>query len=186
MSFNDLLEVVGDVSLHYYSHIRGLSSGTTTLDFNSAFGRSIDAFYGRKDHIIEALWNSKLHDSSENIRAIREWLSVRDDTIRTIIRNRTEAAGHRDEYTCEWFSRHLLDFSRGNDNFLAVRGPSGCGKSVLAGWIVERLQRPLGRKTHETLSLVIGRVLQVFLRGDFFLLLYRALTKNSSRYGNPQ
>jgi ABC-type dipeptide/oligopeptide/nickel transport system ATPase component len=50
----------------------------------------------------------------------------------------------------------LLDFSRGQGNVLAITGPSGCGKSILSGWIVERLQRPLGRKTHhEMLSFSI-------------------------------
>jgi ABC-type lipoprotein export system ATPase subunit len=52
--------------------------------------------------------------------------------------------------------RPLLDFSRSTEDVLAITGPSGSGKSILAGWIVERLQKPLDKKMYETLSSTIG------------------------------
>ena len=69
----------------------------------------------------------------------------------------------RDEYTCEWFQKELLDFTRSDDDILVINGKSGCGKSVLSGWIVERLQRPLGRKSYETISYVIGKLYRATL-----------------------
>lgn len=104
------------------------------------------------------MWTSQLQDENESvdIRTVRKWLSVRDNTIQNILNDRRSVRGQRDEYTCDWFQRYLLDFSRGKDELFSVTGPSGCGKSVLAGWIVERLQRPLGRKTHTTLSYIVG------------------------------
>ena len=35
---------------------------------------------------------------------------------------------------------------------MAISGPAGSGKSTLCGWIIERLQRPLGKRTFETLT----------------------------------
>ena len=144
------------------------------MDFYTAFGKYIEPFYRRKNHIIDAMWKHCLGDGryfhayvhlyctdhnldfSMDFRTIRNWLSPRDRTLQTILNDRLTARSRRNEYTCEWFQRQLLDFSRSNDDVLAVVGPTGCGKSVLAGWIVERLQRPLGRKTYETLSYTIG------------------------------
>ena len=166
-AFNDLLKLVRDVTLHYRVQISTLSSMEVVLDFNIVFGRNIEAFYGRKDHIIDAMWACKIEDDSLNIHAIRKWLSTRDSTTRKVISDRTAAKGRRDEYTCEWFQRHLLDFSRSDDDVLGITGPSGCGKSILWGWIVERLQRPLGKKSHETLSLIIG-----MYKKDVFPLLF--------------
>jgi cytidylate kinase len=35
---------------------------------------------------------------------------------------------------------------------LAISGPAGSGKSTLCGWIIEKLQRPLGKRTFKTLT----------------------------------
>lgn len=134
----------------------GNLSSEVVLDFNGVFGGKIEAFYRRKDHIVESMWECRLGDESVNIAVIRKWLGVKDKVVRTVLGNRKSANSRRDEYTCEWFQRPLLDFSRSSDHVLNITGPSGSGKSVLSGWIVERLQRPLGKKTHETLYLTIG------------------------------
>jgi ABC-type dipeptide/oligopeptide/nickel transport system ATPase component len=54
-----------------------------------------------------------------------------------------------------WLQKTLLDFSRGTDEVLAITGDSGSGKSFPWGWTVEQLQRRLGKKIHETLSITI-------------------------------
>lgn len=155
-AFNDMVLLVSDVAIHY----RGAASGSyveVNFDFNIKFGKHMEKFYRRKNHITDAMWEYQLDDSvSIDIRTIRKWLSTRDNTIQSILDDRLSARGQRDEYTCDWFQRHLLDFSRNKDDVFAITGPPGCGKSVLAGWIIERLQRPLGRKTHATLSYMIG------------------------------
>lgn len=104
------------------------------------------------------MWQHELGDDmSVDVETLRAWLRPRDRNLQTLVKNRVHAPGHRDEYTCEWFQRHLLDFSRSKDDGLAIVGPAGCGKSVLSHWIIERLQRPLGKKTYETLFFTIGR-----------------------------
>jgi hypothetical protein len=148
--------LVRDVTLYYHIEINTLTTTQVAIDFNSLFGKHIVAFYGRKDHIIDAMWACKVNVDSVNINSVRTWLGVGDSTVRAVLSHRAAARSRRDEHTCEWFQRTLLDFTRGDGEILAITGPSGCGKSFLFSWIFERLQRQLGKKTHETISLTIG------------------------------
>ena len=156
---NELLVLVRDVSLYYRTRISALSSADVSIDFSSVFSKNILAFYKRKDHIIDALWEGKLGDDCANVRIIRQWLDAHDTIARIVIREQLAANSRHHEHTCEWMGRHLLDFSRGTDDVLAITGPSGSGKTVLAGWVVERLQKPLNKKMYETLSVTIGMFL---------------------------
>ena len=157
-TFSDLLVLVREVSIHYYAQVNAISAGQVSLDFNSTFGSHIEAFHKRKSRITDAMWQVELGDDvSVDIETLRAWLRPRDRNLQTLVKNRSHAPGHRDEYTCEWFQRHLLDFSRSGEDGLSIVGPAGCGKSVLSRWIVERLQRPLGKKTYETLYFTLGR-----------------------------
>ena len=88
------------------------------------------------------------------VQTIREWLSPKDRVLRRVLENDQAS---RAEFTCEWFESHLIEFcSSRNDTFL-VTGASGCGKSVLSSWIIERLQRPLGRRSFDVVSVKIGK-----------------------------
>lgn len=156
-AFNDLLMLVRDVSIYYYAQVNAISAGQVSLDFNSTFGGRIEALHKRRSCITDAMWQHELgDDASMDVETLRTWLRPRDRNLQTLVKNRVHAPGHRDEYTCEWFQRHLLDFSRSTEDGLAIVGPAGCGKSVLSRWIIERLQRPLGKKTYETLFFTVG------------------------------
>lgn len=151
--------LVRDVSIYYYAQVNAISAGQVSLDFNSTFGGHIEAFHNRKSQITDAMWRYKLgDDASMDVETLRAWLRPHDRNLQMLVKNRLHAPGHRDEYTCEWFQRHLLDFSRSEEDGLEIVGPAGCGKSVLSRWINERLQRPLGKRTYETLFLTIGRL----------------------------
>lgn len=91
------------------------------------------------------------------MQTIREWLRPADRTLRRLLSGRYAAKDAPDEYTCEWSQTYVADFLRSNRDILAITGPEGCGKSVLAGWIEQRLQRPLSRKSYETISYAFGR-----------------------------
>ena len=161
-AFNTLLVLVREVSLYYFLRINSISSSGVTIDFNSVFGRYMETFQRNKINITDALWENTLGDDfSIDIRASRNWLLPRDRVLKTILDDHLNVTGHRDEYTCEWFHRYLMDFTRGKDDVLAVTGPAGSGKSVIADWVVGRLQRPLGRKIYQTLSYTIGKSLHV-------------------------
>ncbi len=64
--------------------------------------------------------------------------------------------GERDEFTCEWFQTHLVGFTRSSEDIFLVTGIGGSGKSFLSGWITERLQRTLEKKTYIVNSVTIG------------------------------
>src|SRR5437868_478707 len=73
---NELLILVRDVSLYYHTRISALSSAEISIDFSSVFSKNIFAFYQRKDHIIDALWECRLGDDCTSIRASRQWLDT--------------------------------------------------------------------------------------------------------------
>lgn len=153
--------------------------GGSENDFHDLCGQRIDSFYRHQEQIYIALWSYHLEHSTErgseslredrstshclrlsvvagivcDIRTIREWLAPKDPVLRRILAN-DEAS--RTEYTCEWFEKHLINFSKSQNDLFRVIGGSGCGKSVLATWIVERLQRPLGHKSFDVISVKIG------------------------------
>lgn len=153
-----MLVLVRDVSTYYYVQVNAISAGQVSLDFNGKFGGHIEAFHQRKNRIMDVMWQIELgDDASMDVETLRAWLRPRDRNLQTLVKNRSQAPGHRDEYTCEWFQRVLLDFSRSKEDGLSIVGPAGCGKTVLSRWVVERLQRPLGKRTYETLNFTIGR-----------------------------
>ncbi|KAL8890462.1 MAG: hypothetical protein Q9192_005866, partial [Flavoplaca navasiana] len=154
-SLNDLLVVVRDVSLFYRVK---LFSGAheTAFDFNTIFGRQISSLSERKITIVNAMWEHVLgHQSTMQIHTVRNWLQPSDRTLRKLLTDHEATAGGRDEFTCEWFQSHLLAFTRSQDKILSLQGPSGCGKSVIAGWITERLQRPIGKKSFDLASCTV-------------------------------
>ena len=63
--------------------------------------------------------------------------------------------GERNEFTCEWFQTHLVGFTRSLNDVFLITGTGGSGKSFLFGWIAERLQRTLERKSYSVISVAI-------------------------------
>ncbi|KAL9606785.1 MAG: hypothetical protein Q9179_000075 [Wetmoreana sp. 5 TL-2023] len=154
-AFNTLLIIVREVSLYYSYRLRS-SVHDTSFDFNTLFGGQIAAFRKRKSHIVDAMWEHVLGDEAAmETRNLRKWLGPRDPGSQKLLKKDDTAPADRDEYTCEWFQSHLLAFSRSDEDIFAIHGPTGCGKSVLSSWVVERLQRPLGKKAYVTLSCTI-------------------------------
>ncbi|KAL8902696.1 MAG: hypothetical protein Q9207_004463 [Kuettlingeria erythrocarpa] len=150
--FNDLLTLVRDVSLYYRVRLLG-GAHELSFDFNDVFGRQISGFNQRKVVIVSAMWEHVLgHQASTQIQTVRKWLQPGDRILQRLVADNEAAAGRRHEFTCEWFQSHLLAYTRSHDDVLSLQGPAGSGKSVLSAWIVERLQRPLGKKAYDTIS----------------------------------
>ncbi|KAL8686524.1 MAG: hypothetical protein Q9224_005422, partial [Gallowayella concinna] len=149
--FDNLLVLVRDVSLSYRNLLGGPHE--TAFDFNDVFGQQISAIILCKIGIVNGMWEHTLGpQASTQIQTIRNWLQPSDRNLQKLLTEDEAAVSRREEFTCEWFQSHLLAFSRSHDKVLSLQGSAGCGKSVLAGWIVERLQRPLGKKGYDTIS----------------------------------
>lgn len=154
-AFNNLLLLVREVSLYYSARLHS-SAHDISFDFNGLFGGQIAAFHQRRNHIIDAMWEHSLgNEAVVEVRALRKWLGPNDSNLQRLLKVDETAPGDRSEYTCEWFQSHLLSYTRSKKDVLAVHGPAGCGKSVLGSWILERLQRPIGRKAYLVLACAV-------------------------------
>ena len=152
-AFNGMLLLVREISMYYNAKATGMLSSEAIVDFISLFGAQIEHFYSHRKLITDEMWKHQLGEHEPvDIATISTWLSPRDSVLKKLHKDRMLTPEHRDEYTCEWFQRHLLDFSRSQDDILALVGREGCGKTYLFRWIVERLQRPIGKKTRKFIS----------------------------------
>ena len=135
-----------------------MTSETVSVDFNGAFGRSIDRIWSKREHLSNHLWNFTLRHKhfSLSIESLRHKLSPVDQSAKALIYGRLADKAERATGTCEWIQSHLLDFLRSNEDIFTITGAVGCGKSMLAGWIKDRLQKPLGRKSYDTISYTFG------------------------------
>lgn len=130
------------------------------------FRRSVGNIHDLKDQLVNEFWLCQLSShivgsqaDSEQISAIRQWLWPYDIMVRAVYANLHAARSLHAEFTCEWFSRPMLDFVRSSDKVLRVEGAAGCGKSMLYGWIIESLQNPVGGQDYAVLSHVVDPIL---------------------------
>lgn len=77
--------------------------------------------------------------SDLSVDLVREFLTPHDTVTRMLAVAR-HIKKSRADFTCEWFDRHLVDFTRNGKELLLVTGNHSTGKSVLSEWVVERLQ----------------------------------------------
>ena len=152
-----ILLLVRDVTFHYRSKLRGPKQ-EVSFDFSAAFGAQVSSFHQHKNHVVDAMWEYALGDEAAmEVRTLRKWLGPHDAGLQKLLKSDESAPSRRREFSCEWFQSHLLSFSRSSKDTLAIHAPAGCGKSVLSSWIVERLQRPIGKKAYVTLSCTLGK-----------------------------
>lgn len=156
--FSGLVDLVGSVAVYYRQRISSMDGGSVTIDFDAAFGKTIDKIWTKREHLSNHMWSFRLRHKhySLSIEEVRRRLRPVDQSVRDLVYGRWPDKSERAEGTCEWIQGPLLDFLRSNDSIFAVAGPAGCGKSILAGWMKGRLQRPLGRKSYETVSYTFG------------------------------
>ncbi|MCJ1265779.1 hypothetical protein MMC22_005659 [Lobaria immixta] len=159
-AYAELLTLVVDVTTTYQKRSKSKSSSSAE-DFDSRFGRKIDVFFKHRDQVSNTIWTYQL-ERDENLRSItvdmttiRRWLAPQDRTLRLLSSDTMNSRSARYEFTCEWFQSYLLEFSRSSDDMFLITGGPGAGKSILSGWIVERLQRSLGKKSFDVNSVII-------------------------------
>jgi hypothetical protein len=168
-----LVGFVGEIALYYRLRINSMTTSSVVIDFNAAFGKTIEKIWAKKEHLSNHMWSFKLRHKhysisieslrhkhySISIESLRHKLSPIDPSVKALLYGRLAEKAERADGTCEWVQSHLLDFLRSNDSTFTITGAFGCGKSTLAGWMKERLQRPLGRHSYETLSYTFGKTI---------------------------
>lgn len=150
----DLVALVGRISALYREKISNLGPNkSVVIDFEKSFGGAMSEIYKRRDSITAQMWALKLGSNKGGLtlRAVRKRLQ-NDRSTKGAFYDQVSETVKRTEGSCEWFKSPLVDFFRGDAKALTITGEAGSGKTVLAGWIKERLQRPLDHRQYATLT----------------------------------
>ncbi|RYP63730.1 hypothetical protein DL769_006888 [Monosporascus sp. CRB-8-3] len=151
-----LVRLLGDVAVVYRQRINRSSANSVTINFNAEFGKQVEAVWQKRQDILNSIWTFKLGSnySDIDVTSLHQKLEFATTHITSRIYGRIASRRARAERTCEWFEEDLIDFVDSDDSLLAVTGSEGCGKSMLAAWVRERLERPIGysQQKHETIG----------------------------------
>jgi DNA replication protein DnaC len=93
-----------------------------------------------------------------DVKALSRWLSPQDRVLDSLSRDHTTFSEHQAELTGLWFQKHLSKFVQSDRSYLLLTGQAGAGKTVLAASTVERLQRPIGKKSFSSLFCSISKI----------------------------
>lgn len=149
----DIVAFVGRICIHYAREISNLAVGkSVTVSFNAVFQNDLTAIWKQRDYVTAKMWALRLgcRNSGLSLQSIRRYLK-NDRSVKGSFYDQVAESMKRAEDTCEWLKGPLVEFFRSDDRVLTITGESGTGKTVLAGWIKERLQRPLDHTQYSTL-----------------------------------
>ncbi|KAH7137970.1 NACHT domain-containing protein [Dendryphion nanum] len=155
--YTDLLSLVVDVAVRFYKTVNGMTTSSVSLDIYEIFGETIETFRNRQNTIIEAIWSYQIDSEGLeegevlDVKILNKWLAPQDGVVATLSRDHAAFTEHQAEFTCLWFQRYLPKFVQSDHSVFLVTGRPGSGKTVLAGAIAERFQRPVSRKSFDTL-----------------------------------
>ncbi|KAK4175999.1 hypothetical protein QBC36DRAFT_353351 [Triangularia setosa] len=152
----DLVDLVGRISILYREKISSLGQDTkksVIINFETAFGKQMAGIWKRRDSIVAKMWALKLGSGTHSlgVGAVRRRLQ-NDRSAKGAFYDQVSENVKRAEDTCEWARTPLVNFLRGKEKALTITGEAGSGKTVLAGWMKERLQRPLDHTQYTTLT----------------------------------
>ncbi|KAI1455320.1 hypothetical protein F4805DRAFT_275192 [Annulohypoxylon moriforme] len=153
---NGLVHLLGDIAIFYHQRISRLSTNTVTIDFDREFGRQLEDICSKREHLIYTIWAYKLGPSHNagDVASLHRELGSTYTHVKSYLYGRTQEKKRRVEGTCEWLEDELIEFLEKDENILAITGSAGCGKSMLASWVRDQLERPVGHldQKHRTLS----------------------------------
>ncbi|KAE8154646.1 hypothetical protein BDV25DRAFT_135813 [Aspergillus avenaceus] len=153
-AYSELCELICSVCLHYFSKAQGSSRRIEPVDLQSRFHSRIQAFNSHRIALKERVWSSLIlpdvsADPLDKVQEIWEYLSVKDQTVPSILAARTPQPA---ELTCEWFSNRFYQIKSSDSRLFAVTGDVGSGKTVLSQWIVDQLQASIDPEDYGVVS----------------------------------
>ncbi|KAI1408061.1 hypothetical protein F5Y13DRAFT_205145 [Hypoxylon sp. FL1857] len=151
-----LVHLLGDIAIFYHQRISRLSRSSVTIDFDREFGGQLEEICAKREQLIYTIWGYKLgssHSANDVASLHRKLGSVRTH-VKSYLYGRIQDKKRRVEGTCGWLEVDLVEFLEKGENILAVTGNAGCGKSMLAAWVRDQLERPIGHlgQKHRTIS----------------------------------
>lgn len=163
MMFTDLLTLVVEVATRFYKTVHGMMAGSVSLDMYEVFGDTIETFRDRRGKTSDLIWSYQIENEGINsdetvaIESLSKWLAPQDRVLDMLGSDHTTFADDQVEYTCLWFQDELTKFVKGSDECLLINARAGSGKTTLAASLIDRLQRPVARKSYSTLFCSIGK-----------------------------
>lgn len=158
-AFSDMLTIVADVAMAYYGAVTHIHNGhtqmSTKLDIYARFGHHMEMFRSRVRLASYEIWRYNLERSMrdpDEILILQSWLGPQDTVLAMLSSDHVNLVGRPEEYTCTWLQNPLNSFFKGDEKCMFFEGESGSGKTTLANWVVDRLQRPVNRRSISTLS----------------------------------
>ncbi|KAI1097860.1 hypothetical protein F4804DRAFT_147420 [Jackrogersella minutella] len=153
---NCLVHLLGDIAIFYHQRISRLSKNSVTIDFDREFGSQLEEICTRREQLIYTVWSYKLGNShaSSDVASLHRELGSARTHVKSHLYGRIQDKKRRVEGTCEWLEDDLVEFLEKGENVLAITGSAGCGKSMLAAWVRDQLERPIGHldQKHRTIS----------------------------------
>ncbi|KAI1808830.1 hypothetical protein F4811DRAFT_566456 [Daldinia bambusicola] len=151
-----LVHLLGDIAIFYHQRVSRLSKRSTTIHFDREFGDQLEEICSKRVDLINKIWSYKLGNAhaGNDVALLHRDLGLTRAHIKSYLYDRIQDKKCRTEGTCEWLEDDLLDFLENGEKILAVTGIAGCGKSMLAGWVRDQLERPIGylEQKHRTIS----------------------------------
>ncbi|KAI2467444.1 hypothetical protein F4781DRAFT_433450 [Annulohypoxylon bovei var. microspora] len=153
---NCLVQLLGDIAIFYHQRISRLSRKTVTIDFDREFGRQLEEICSKREQLIYTVWAYKLESSqgASDVASLHRELGSARTHVKSYLYGRIQDKKRRVEGTCEWLEDDLVEFLEKDENILAITGSAGYGKSMLAAWVRDQLERPVGHldQKHRTIS----------------------------------
>ncbi|KAI0383350.1 hypothetical protein F5Y04DRAFT_287492 [Hypomontagnella monticulosa] len=151
-----LVHLLGDIAVFYHQRISRLSRNTVTIDFDREFGGQLEEICAKREQLVYSIWSYKLGSdyTADDVVSLHRQLGSAQTHVKSYLYGRIQDKKRRTEGTCEWLEDDLIDFLERGENILAITGNAGCGKSMLAAWVRDQLERPIGHldQKHRTIS----------------------------------
>ncbi|KAL7800324.1 hypothetical protein V8C37DRAFT_414229 [Trichoderma ceciliae] len=154
-TFHELIVLLNNIAALYRQKISDLKPGSSAhINFGSHFGAKIEQIWRSKEALSDDIRKQKLEEAGLSITAKQlRWKLQFPDNYSVINRMYDKVDEYSDSAaeTCYWLKHVLSDFFDGKDQLLCVTGGDSSGKTFLAGWVEERLARPLKVKSNHVL-----------------------------------
>ncbi|KAL7917464.1 hypothetical protein ACQKWADRAFT_325715 [Trichoderma austrokoningii] len=139
-------------ALHQRKNDNIKPGSSQSLDFSSGFRTKVEQIWRFKETLSNEIWKQKLEAAglSTNISLLRSRLQL--NRGHQVFNGVFEKIGHYANVSTEvgyWLKNVLSDKNSGQ--IICITGDESCGKTFLAGWIEERLARPMHVKSNHVL-----------------------------------
>lgn len=152
-TFHSVIVFLNGMRTLYQQKISNVKPGISErLEFGPDFGAKIEQIWLFKETLSNEIWKQKLKAAglSKDISLLRSKLQLNQSQY--VPKGLFENIGHYANTSTEvgyWLKNILSDDDGGQ--IVCITGDESCGKTFLAGWIEERLARPIHVKSNHVL-----------------------------------